>query len=74
MAGRVYGPDGYPADGPPPPDYPSLAQAAAEAREASRRYWRGKPSYPVRWPPVARQTADDPQRRLAESLRRHHRR
>lgn len=45
-------------------------EAAAEARIASRKYWHGKPSYPLKkgWRiPLV----DDPQRRLDASLSRH---
>ena len=55
----------------PFPDYPFLNEAAAEAREASRRFWQGKPSYPVHWWKIP--LVDDPEKKLAESLKRHHR-
>jgi hypothetical protein len=54
---------------PTPPPYAFLETAAAEARAESRRFWHGKPSYPVRWKiPLV----DNPERRLADSLKRHH--
>lgn len=44
-------------------------QAAAEARAESRKFWHGKPSYPLKGWRIP--LVDDPEKRLAESLSRH---
>lgn len=54
----------------PPPPYSFLLTAAAEARAESRRYWHGKPSYPLRRWHIP--LVDDPEKRLAASIKRHH--
>jgi len=60
---------------PPPPDYPWLEEAAAEARAASRKYWqkggeadRKHPVIKAKWWKIP--LADDPQKKLEASIRR----
>lgn len=60
----------------PFPQYSFLAEAAAEAREASRRYWQNGGEADLKWPVRDHKgwyipLIDDPQKQVEASLKRH---